>query len=155
MKNIYEIFEEVRKTESFSKKLEILRNNNYANLVQIVLQGAYHPGIRYVFDKTNFPEYKGDNVPAGMGYTSILTEMDRVYLFVIGSKKASSDLSFDRRKQILIQMLEAMEHKEAEIFKAMILKDMSAFGISYKLASEAFPGILPNSPENDTITYIS
>lgn len=155
MKNVYEIFEEVRKAESFSKKLEILRNNNHANLVKIVLQGAYHPGIRYVFDKTNFPEYKADKVPAGMGYTSILTEMDRIYLFVIGSKKAPKELSLDRRKEILIQMLEAMEEKEAEIFKAMILKDLSAFGVSYKLASEAFPGNLPNSPENETITYIS
>jgi len=48
-----------------------------------------------------------------------------------------------------------MEEKEAEVFKAMILKDLSGFGISYKLASEAFPDNLPNSPENDTITYIS
>jgi len=155
LKNIYEIFEEVRSTDSFSKKLEILRNNNYGNLVKIVLQGAFHPSIKYVFDKNNFPEYKADKVPAGMGYTSILTEMDRIYLFVVGSKKASPDLSLERRKAILIQMLEAMEEKEAEVFKAMILKDLSGFGISYKLASEAFPDNLPNSPENDTITYIS
>jgi hypothetical protein len=155
LKNIYEIFEEVRNTDSFSKKLEILRGNNYGNLIQIVLQGAFHPGIQYVFDKETFPEYTPDKVPAGMGYTSILTEMDRIYLFVKGSKKASPDLTLQRRKEILIQMLEAMEEKEAEVFKAMVLKDLSTFGISYKLASEAFPGNLPNSPENDTIIYTS
>jgi hypothetical protein len=150
---MYEVFEEVRETDSLSKKLEILRTNNYGNLIFTVLQGAFHPRIEYVFDRDNFPEYKPDKIPAGMGYTSILTEMDRIYLFVKGSKKASPDLSLQRRKEILTQMLEAMEEKEAEVFKAMILKDLSQFGITYKIAAEAFPGILPKTPENDTIIY--
>jgi hypothetical protein len=50
-------------------------------------------------------------------------------------------------------MLEAMEEKEAEVFKAMILKDLSSFGITYKLAVEAFPGLLPNTPETEIIVY--
>ena len=153
MKNLYEIFEEVRKTDSMSEKIQILRTNNYGNLMSTVLQGGFHPGIQYHFDKDTFPEYTPDEVPAGMGYTSILTEIDRIYLFVKGSKKASPDLTFQRRKEILTQMLEAMEEKEAEVFKAMILKDLSRFGVTYKVAAEAFADLLPNSPENETIVY--
>lgn len=154
MKNIYEIFEEVRNTNSLSKKIEILRNNNYGNLLSTVLQGAFHPKITYVFDKDTFPQYTPDKVPPGMGYTSILTEIDRIYLFVEGSKNVSPNLTIQRRKEILIQMLEAMEEKEAEIFKAMILKDLSSFGITYKIASEAFSGLLPNTPETETETIV-
>ena len=153
MKNLYEIFEEVRKAEGLSEKIHILRNNNYGNLMSTVLQGAFHPAIQYYFDKDNFPEYTPDKIPAGMGYTSILTEMDRVYLFVKGAKKASPDLTMQRRREILIQMLEAMEEKEAEVFKAMILKDLSRFGITYKVAAETFAGLLPSTPEDETIVY--
>jgi hypothetical protein len=153
LKNLYEIFDEVRKTDSWSEKVQILRTNNYGNLLSTVLQGAFHPAIRYTFSKDDFPEYTPDKIPAGMGYTTILTEIDRIYLFVVGSKNVSPDLTIQRRKEILIQMLEAMEEKEAEVFKAMILKDLSSFGITYKLAVEAFPGLLPNTPETETIIY--
>lgn len=153
MKNVYEIFDEIRATDSLSKKIEILRTNNYGSILNIVLQAAFHPGIQFVFGKDNFPEYTPDKVPPGMGYTSILTEADRLYLFVKGSKKVSPDLTLERRKQILIQMLEAMEEKEAEIFKAMLMKDLTPYGLSYRLVNEAFPGLLPNIPDEETIVY--
>jgi hypothetical protein len=153
LKNLYEIFDEVRKTDSWSEKVQILRTNNYGNLLSTVLQGALHPALRSTFSKDDFPEYTPDKIPAGMGYSTILTEIDRIYLFVVGSKNVSPDLTIQRRKELLIQMLEAMEEKEAEVFKAMILKDLSSFGITYKLAVEAFPGLLPNTPETEIIVY--
>jgi hypothetical protein len=36
----------------------------------------------------------------------------------------------------------------------MILKDLSSFGITYKIASEAFSGLLPNTPETETETIV-
>jgi hypothetical protein len=70
-------------------------------------------------------------------------ELKRVYLFVEGSTKAPKTLTDIRRQHILIQILEALEAKEADVFMNMLLKDLKVKGLTYKIIQEAFPGLLP------------
>lgn len=157
MKNLSEVFEEVRSAETMAEKVDILRkyNTNVATPVAIILQGAFHPNINFVFSPDELPEYKPDVVPSGMGYTDVQKELSRLYLFVKGSRKADPNLTNERRKQILIQILEAMEKPEAELFLAMLRKDLTPYGITYRMVLDAFPSLLPpipTTPVNDTIT---
>lgn len=154
MKLVSELFEEVGKAKSIAEKIDLLRKGSKSLPVEILIQGAYHPNIEFVFSPTELPDYKPDDVPKGMGYTDIPKELDRLYLFVKGSRKVDPNLSIQRRREILIQMLEAMEKNEAEVFLSMFKKDLSVYGITRRIASEAFPQLLPPLPPetvNETI----
>ena len=139
-KNISEIFEEYERATEHSARVNILRfNGNYA--LRSVLQGIFDPRVRFVIDE--LPAYKQSDAPIGMGYTTIHNELDRVYLFQEGHPRVSPTLSLDRKKQILIQMLEAMEEKEAKIFANMLVKQHDVKNLDYDTVKEAIPDILP------------
>ena len=143
MKNLYEVFGEFENAPSRQEKIDILRNNkSYA--LECVLRGTFHPNIRYVIDE--IPNYRKSDAPAGLGYTSIHQELSRAYLLEENNPRTSSDLTLNRKKVILAQMLESMEEKEAAVFAGMIMKRLPVKGLTYKLTQEAFPGLLPDVP---------
>lgn len=143
MKNLYEVFAEFEKATKREEKIDILRNNkSYA--LECVLRGAFHPNIRYVIDE--IPNYRKSDAPAGLGYTSIHQELGRAYLLEENNPMTSPDLTLNRKKVILAQMLESMEEKEAAVFAGMIMKRLPVKGLTYKLTQEAFPGLLPDVP---------
>lgn len=140
-KNLYEVFDQFKVQTTREDKINVLRNNNsYA--LQCVLRGAFHPNIRYVVDE--IPAYRKSDAPAGMGYSSIALELDRVYLLEEGHPRVSPQLTLERKKVILAQMLEVLEEREAEVLAGMIMKRLPVEGLTYKLVQEAFPGLLPD-----------
>ena len=140
MKSIYEILNEVANAKTKQDKINILRQNERSAL-KSVLVGAYHPTLKFVFDK--IPEYKTEkNIPPGMGYTTLDMELRRIYLFVEGNAKVDPNLSLQRKEHILIQMLEALEPKEAEVLANMLMKNLHIKGLNADLVEEAFPGLI-------------
>lgn len=141
MKNLYEVFDEFEKAPNKETKISVLRNNkSYA--LECVLRGTFHPNIRYVIDE--IPKYRSSEAPPGLGYTGIHQELDRVYLFEQNNPRVAPNLTIERKKTILAQMLESMEKREAVIFSGMLTKKLPVKGLTYKLVAEAFPGLLPN-----------
>jgi hypothetical protein len=141
MKNLYEVFEEFEKAPNRESRIAVLRNNDsYA--LKCVLNGTFNPYIRYVFE--DIPPYRKSDSPPGMGYSSIHQELGRVYLFEVNNPRVDPNLSLERKKVILAQMLESLEEKEAKVFAGMIEKRLKVKGLTYKLVQEAFPGLLPN-----------
>lgn len=140
MKNVYEIFQEFENAATKNDKVEVLRRNgNYA--LRSVLQGTFDPNIEFVVERV--PYYKPSDSPPGLGYTSIHQELSRIYLFIKNHPKAPAGLSEERREQLLVQMLEAMEKREAEVFMNMILKKQKVKGLNSSIVKEAFPDLLP------------
>ena len=140
MKQIYEILNEVANATTRAEKIAVLRRNDNTTL-RSVLRGAYHPSVKFVFDK--IPEYKTEvNIPPGMGYTSLNIEAKRFYIFVEGNKRVDPNLSLERKRHILIQMLEALEPKEAEVLSNMLMKNLKTKGLNADLAVEAFPDLI-------------
>lgn len=139
MKNIYEVFDDFAKAKTRAEKIDLLRSDR-RRVLKDVLQGAFSPSIQFVFDKP--VEYKPSDAPPGLGYTSIEQELKRVYLFVKDNPRVAPELTLERKQHILIQMLEAMEAREAEVFMNMILKDLKVKGLDEKLVREAFPGLI-------------
>lgn len=139
MKNVYEIFDEFEKAPNRESKIAVLRNNNGWALKNI-LKGSFDPNIKFIFEEA--PKYKPSDSPPGMGYSSIHKELDRVYLFEVNNPKTSPNLSLKRKEQILIQILEVLEAKEAEIFMNMLLKKQKVKGLTPAIVKEAFPDLL-------------
>ena len=140
MKNLYEVFAEFEKSPSRQDKINILKNNSSYALRE-VLKGTFNPNIE--FTVTNIPFYKPSDAPPGLGYSSIHQELSRAYLFEKNNPKVSRNLSDKRKEQLLIQILECLEEKEAQIYINMLLKKQRVKGLTSNIVKEAFPGLLP------------
>lgn len=140
MKNIYEIFDEVANAKTAKDRVLVLQfNQSYA--LKSVLKGMFDPNVQFVFD--DVPPYKSSPAPPGLGYNNLHQEMKKAYLFVKDDPRASPNLTMRRREQLLIQLLESLESKEAEVFANMIRKKKNAVkGLTYGIVKEAFPDIL-------------
>ena len=138
MKAVYEIFAEFEKASTKEERVAVLRRNqNFA--LKSVLRGTYDPSVKFTIDSV--PLYKPSDSPIGLGYTSIHTELDRVYLFELNNPRTSINLTDKRKEQILIQMLEAMEKREAEVFMNMLLKKQKVKELNAEIVKEAFPDL--------------
>lgn len=139
-KAIYEIFDEVESAPTRQEKVNVLRQNaTYA--LRSVLKGSFDPGVEFVIDRV--PYYNPSDSPPGLGYTNLNQELGRAYLFEKHNAKVDPNLSQDRKEKILIQMLESLEKREAEVLINMLLKKQKVKGLTYNLVKEAFPDILP------------
>jgi hypothetical protein len=145
MKNIHEIVTEVQNAKTIEDKMAVLwYNKSYA--LKSVLKGIYDPNVRFCFE--SIPPYKQSDAPIGLGYTTINTELGRAYIFEVGNPRTDPNLKHNRKIQILIQMLEAMEAKEAEIFCQMLLKKPIP-GITAEMVHRTFPDILSALPTEE------
>lgn len=139
-KNVYEIFDEFEQAPTRQEKINVLRKNaNY--VLRSVLQGTFSPNVKFSVEKV--PYYNPSDSPPGLGYTSIAQELSRAYLFEENNPRVSPALSQDRKEKILIQILEALEKREAEVFMNMLLKKQKVKGLTYNVVKEAFPDLLP------------
>lgn len=140
MKRMFEIFEEYEKLDTHEQRIECLRkNDNYA--LRSVLQGAFDPKIEFTVESV--PYYKPVQVPVGLSYSTIMQELKRVYLFVKGHPNVSPNLTENRKTQILIQILETLEPKEATVFMNMLLKNLKVKNLDESVVKEAFPDLIP------------
>ena len=89
---------------------------------------------------------EGYKVPSdmlpGLSGTQLSTELRKLYLFQKGHPSAEA-LSEDKRTQLLLQLLEALEPREAEVIIGIFNKDQGVKGLDYKFVKEAFPQMLP------------
>ena len=139
-KNIYEVFELFESAPTKKEKIEVLQKHaSYA--LRNLLKGTYDPNIQFVIE--NVPYYSPSDSPPGLSYSSIHNEISRAYLFQKNHPKVDPNLTQQRKEQLLIQILETLEKKDAEIFVNMILKKQKVKGLSPSIVKEAFPDLIP------------
>jgi hypothetical protein len=141
MKNIYEVFDEFELAENKKDRLKVIEKNLSKTLVDVFLL-AYHPDYQWLI--TEMPEnYKipTDMLP-GLSPQQLSTEIRKMYLFRKGDASAEK-LSPEKRTQLLLQMLETLEPREAEVVIGIFQKDLGVKGLNYKFVKEAFPNLLP------------
>jgi hypothetical protein len=138
MLNVYEIIEEFEEVPvDDEERIEVIRkyaqNSNFTNW----LQGIFHPGIHFVeIDDSGF---KPDDVPPGMSYSSFGQEFKRIYLFVKNHPRCPEGLTDKRRKEILLQILEGLEPKEADMWMRMLRKEAGVDHLTKDLVEKALP----------------
>ena len=141
MKNIYEIFDEFEEAKNKKERMDVIGRNLSPTLVKI-FELAYHP--QYQWKVKELPEnYKIPNdILPGITFDNLNSQLRRLYLFRVGDRTAES-LNEKRRTEILVQMLESIEPREAEIILGIFQKDLGVKGLDYKFVKEAFPNLLP------------
>ena len=141
MKNIYEVFDEFEEAKNKKERMDVIGRNLSPTLVKI-FELAYHP--QYQWKIKELPEnYKIPNdILPGITFDNLNSQLRRLYLFRVGDRTAES-LNEKRRTEILIQMLESIEPREAEVILGIFQKDLGVKGLDYKFVKEAFPNLLP------------
>lgn len=140
MKNIYEIFDEFEEAPSKKSKMEVIGKNLSPTLVQ-VLELTFRPDIEWLVSE--MPDnYKVPDTKPGISLCQLSTEIRKLYLFRKGHPQAEA-LTPRKRNELLIQLLESLEPREAEVIIGIFQKDQGVKGLTYKFVKEAFPNMLP------------
>jgi hypothetical protein len=140
MKNMYEVFDEFELAKNKKERIDVI-NNNMSKLLTQVLELAFHPQYEWLI--TEIPDgYVIRDIPAGMSYTQLSTEIRKLYLFRKGDSTAEQ-LTPKKRDQLLIEYLQNLEPREAEVVMGIFNKDLGVRGLDYKFIKEVFPAMLP------------
>ena len=140
MKNMYEIFDEFEQAKNKKERMAVIEKNLSKTLVD-VLQLTFHPN--YEWKVKGIPEnYQPGNIPKGMSYCQLSTELRKLYMFQKGNPTAEN-LNDRKRNELLIQLLESIEPREAEVVIGIFVKDQGVKGLDYAFVKEAFPNLLP------------
>jgi predicted Zn-dependent protease len=141
MKNLYEVFDEFEEAKTKEQKMAVIEKNLSKTLVQ-VLEFTFHPEYQWLINE--MPDnYKvsPDTFP-GISRCQLSTEIRKLYLFQKGNP-AAEQLTVEKRNQLLLQIIESIEPREAEVVIGVLSKDLGVKGLNYKFVKEAFPNLLP------------
>ena len=111
-------------------------------IVVQVFELAYHPQYQWLI--TDMPDdYKiPTNMLPGITASQLSAQLRKLYLFRKGEPTAEK-LTPQKRNELLLQILESLEPREAEVILGIFNKDLGVKGLNYKLVKEAFPNLLP------------
>ena len=86
MKNIYEILDEIEAANSRKARMDVI-GSNLSKVLTEVFELAFHPKYQWFFSE--MPRgYKIVNIPGGMGYCQLSTEIRKLYMFQRGNEIA-------------------------------------------------------------------
>ena len=140
MKNMYEVLDEIDAAPNKKAKMSVIERNLTKTLADVFLL-TYHPDYQWLITEVPDRYIPKDTIP-GMSATQLSTEMRRLYLFRKGDAGAEK-LTPRKREELLIQFLEAIEPREAEVVMGIFNKDLGVDGLDYGFIKEAFPNLLP------------
>ncbi len=110
---------------------------NYSIALESVIRGAFDPAIKWKLPEGN-PPYK-PNALVDQQHV-LYTECRRFYLFIEGGHPT---LKQNRREQLFVEMLEALDPEDANLMLAVKEKHLPYPGITPELIRKGFPGVLP------------
>lgn len=141
MKNIYEIFDDFEIADTKQERMEVFAKNMSKTLVE-VLRLTYHPSFQWLV--TELPDNYSPNWDNHNGFSrcQLSTELRKLYMFQKGNPTAEA-LPLRKQKELLIQLLESLEPREAEVVLGIFQKDQHVEGLTYEFVKEAFPNMLP------------
>lgn len=137
-KNVYEILNDFRQAKTKSERIEVLRkNDSYA--LRNILYAVMNPNIKF---DVEIPDFKRVDIPVGMSYSNMTDALQKAYLFQKDNPRVSPNLTNKRKSELLAQILESLEEKEADVFISMLKKDLKVPYLTETMVNEAFPQLL-------------
>ena len=141
MKHLYEVFDDFEAAKTKKEKMDVIGKNLNATLVE-VLKLTFHPNYQWMVSELPFNYKIPQDVLPGITHDTLNNQLRRIYIVQKGNETAER-LTPKRRNELLIQMLESLEPREAEIIAGILRKDQGVEGLTYKFVKEAFPDMLP------------
>jgi len=133
---VFEVLEETAKQGTTADKVKYLQQNESFAL-KTVLQGCYHPDIKFLLPETVPPYNEADGIQVETRFLSMAKKLD---IFIEGGRAVRSQT---QREILFIELLESIHPKDSKILINMVNKKNPAKGITKALVKKAFPNILP------------
>ena len=141
MKNIFEVLDEFELATNKKERMLVIEKNLSKTLVQ-VFELAYHPQIEWLmYEMPDNYKIPTDTLP-GISTAQLSNQLRKLYMFRKGDRMAEK-LTPQKRNELLLQILESLEPREAEVIIGIFQKDLGVKGLDYKFIKEAFPELLP------------
>ena len=128
------IFEELIPHDAEDKAMNLCANNSLA--LRQLLIAAFDPAVQF---DVEIPEFRENTEVDGYASNSLLIEYKRLYIFM-----KQSTVTQKRRKEILAQILESIDPKDAKFLVKVLQKDLSEYGLTPEIINMAFPGLIKN-----------
>ena len=120
MKPLYEVFDEFEKSKNKKERMDVIGRNLSQTLVD-VLKLTFHP--EYQWKVNELPD--GYRIPTdvlpGITFDSLHHQLRKLYMFQVGEPTAEK-LTQKKQQEILFQMLNSLEPREAEIIMGIFQK---------------------------------
>ena len=129
-----DIFENFGVFADDESKVTHLQKNDSPALRQL-LGAAFNPEFKF---QVEIPPYKPTTDAEGFATNNLLIEYKRLYVFLESSKATPQ-----RRKEILWQMLESIDARDAKLLVNVLQKNLSEYGLTPEIVNKAFPGTIP------------
>jgi hypothetical protein len=133
-----ELFEDFGNCKTKVDRINFLRTVRDPKF-KIFLQGSFDP--RIVFDVELPEKYRPAPEPAGMTWTTLSGEMDKMYRFVQNHPAKPVGLTKEKETAILQVVLESLHKDEARLLVQMLQKKLQIPFLKKELVLEAFPGL--------------
>lgn len=131
-----EIFDEFQRQSTREGKINVLRKHDHPRL-RTFFQLLFCPRIEF---DVEIPNYRPAIEPAGLNWTYLDTEIPKLYRF-IKNHPQRTNISDERKKSLLLVVLESLHKDEAKVLIGLINKDLGINYLNPHIVSEAYPGI--------------
>jgi hypothetical protein len=133
-----EVLQEFQNATTKQERISVLRKYDHPRF-RTFLQAAFNPNIQFDVD---VPNYRPAPEPAGLNFTYLDAEMNKLYRFVKNHPSRPAGLTKEKQKQLLLVILESLHKDEAELLVKVINKKLEVKFLTPTLVNEAFPGLL-------------
>jgi hypothetical protein len=133
-----EIFDEFKTAKTDDERVAVLRKYDHPRF-RSFLQATFHPSI--IFD-VDIPKYRPAVEPAGLNYTYLGTEMSKMYRFVKNHPAIPPGLTQEKKKSLLVVVLESLHKDEADLVVKMMNKDLKIEHLTIDIVKKAFPNLI-------------
>jgi hypothetical protein len=133
-----EIFEEFSQAQTKGDRIAVLKrydNQIFRNFI------FYAFSAKVKFD-VEIPEYRPAPEPAGLNYTYLSMELDKLYRFIKDHPRRPKELTPQKQKQLLAVILESLHKDEAEMLVQIMKRKFEVKFLTPSLIQEVFPGLL-------------
>lgn len=133
-----EIFQEFQEAKTKAERITVLRRYDHPKFRQFLY---YMLSKKIEFD-VEVPKYRPAPEPAGLNYTYLDLEVDKMYRFIKNDPKRPRELTAKKQQQLLAVVLESLHADEAEILAKVLMGKYDIPYLTQGLVDEVFPRLM-------------
>lgn len=129
-----EIFQEFQNATTKQDRINVLKKYDHPSFRKFLFY-IFNPDIE--FDVV-VPKYRPAPEPAGLNYTYLDLEVEKLYRFIKNDPKRPEGLTSEKQKQLLVVILESLHTDEADLLVKVMTNKFNIPYLTKGLISEAF-----------------
>jgi len=142
--SVAEFLEKVSKLKKTQEKIDAIKAND-STVLRMILQACYDPNVVWALPPGN-PPYKPSALVDQQHI--LIHESRKIPYFIKGFRE---DIPSAKREAMWIELLEAVDPKDAELLCA-IKEKKPLKGITIQHVTEGLPGLIPNEQESQKVS---